>query len=53
MSLIPRCLQRGGSLIGLVAVFLLVGCGSKLQLPDNPKVYEQRENSEAGYTYLA
>ena len=39
-------------LLGMVVVSLLTGCGSKLQLPDNPKEYEQRENSDVGYAYL-
>lgn len=39
----------------LLLIFLtcfVTGCGSKIELPDNPKVYEQRQNDEEGYAYL-
>lgn len=40
-------------IIMLMIVSLLSGCGSKIQLPENPMVYESGVNEELEYAYLA
>ncbi len=37
----------------LMIISLLSGCGSKVQLPENPMVYESGVNEEPGYAYIA
>jgi hypothetical protein len=37
-------MKKNKYLIPVLILFLLVGCGSKLKLPDNPVVFKTKEN---------